>query len=60
MTMAKESLHQWHRRLKTKAAEWNLAFLISDTPGDHADAFNDGLSVEDELNEQLEAAKDSQ
>ena len=44
----------WHKELLSLAESRKLSWLISEDPEDHREAFEDGDTIEDEIENQIE------
>lgn len=49
-------LLEWFEKLRAIAKERDALFLISDDPLDHADAYDDGMTPQEEFDEQYSEA----
>lgn len=54
-----ELLAAWHARLQKLARERGVAWMICPDPETHREAFEDGLTIEEELSDQIDAARRS-
>ena len=55
MAVVNETLDAWHARLVLLACSRDLEWLISLSPEDHTDGYNEGYSIQEELAEQIDA-----
>jgi len=53
-----ENLEHWHQRLMTLAKSRKLGWLISEDHEAHREAFEDGDTIEMELDHQMASAQD--
>ena len=55
--MSRSELGKWHKELQRIAKEKGFAWLVVCTPETYQDSFNEGLTPEEHLSEEIEAAK---